>query len=277
MNTVNNDKTNQDKPKPLILLVDDIPQNVQILHQILNSGEYSFAIATSGKETLRLVKKKLPDLILLDIMLGDIDGFEVCKRLKHDPKTEAIPIIFLTAKVGVEDKVKGFKLGAVDYITKPFEDAEVVARVHTHVQLKKSVDLIINYNRQLSTAFADMQKNYQGLKDSQQKLISHEKQDAVKAASVTASHEMNQPLTVIQGYLDMLIDTLDMNSLDPLQKKYLNRIEEGLKKLVSIIENFRRHSHLYCLEGEQGKRVSLEQRLEKVKTQLRDHQKPQHF
>jgi DNA-binding response OmpR family regulator len=272
----NDEKTNQDKP--LILLVDDIPQNVQILHQILNSGEYSFAIATNGKETLRLVKKKLPDLILLDIMLGDIDGFEVCKRLKQDPKTAAAPIIFLTAKVGVEDKVKGFNLGAVDYITKPFEDAEVVARVRTHVQLKKSIDIIHNYNRQLSQAFAEMQQSYQDLKYSQEKLISHEKQNAVKAASITASHEMNQPLTVIQGYLDMLIDSLDSDSLDSSQQKYLNRIEEGLKKLVSIIENFRRHSHLYCLDGNRGSRVALmKQKLEKVKNHLPDDQKPQHF
>ena len=275
MKTDNDEKNHPDKP--LILLVDDIPQNVQILHQILNSGEYSFAIATSGKETLRLVKKKLPDLILLDIMLGDIDGFEVCKRLKQNPKTAMIPIIFLTAKVGVEDKVKGFKLGAVDYITKPFEDAEVVARVHTHVQLKKSMDIINHYNRQLSAAFAEMQKSYQDLKDSQESLISNEKQNAVKTASVTASHEMNQPLTVIQGYLDMLIDSLDMNSLEPAQKKYLNRIEEGLRKLVGIIENFRRHSHLYCLDGDPGQKVSLEQKLERVKVQLRDHEKPQHF
>jgi DNA-binding response OmpR family regulator len=269
------EKTIQDKP--LILLVDDIPQNVQILHQILNSGEYSFAIATNGKETLRLVKKKLPDLILLDIMLGDIDGFEICRQLKQDPKTAAIPIIFLTAKVGVEDKVKGFKLGAVDYITKPFEDAEVVARVHTHVQLKKSIDIINNHNRQLSMAFEEMEKSYHGLKDSQDKLISNVKQNAVKAASITASHEMNQPLTVIQGYLDMLIDSLDKKNLNSSQKKYLNRIEDGLKKLVGIIENFRRHSHLYCLDSAQGKQASLEQKLEKVKTQLRDHQKPQHF
>jgi len=231
--------------KPLVLLVDDVPQNIQILHQILNMGEYSFAIATSGKETLQLVKKKLPDLILLDIMLGDIDGFEVCRQLKKDPVAAAVPIIFLTAKVGVEDKVKGFKLGAVDYITKPFEDAEVVARVHTHIQLKKSIDIIKEYNRQLREAFGEMQKSYRELMDSQEELVEREKKSAVKALSANATHEMNQPITVIQGYLDMLIESLDMGSLNDMQKKYLTRIQEGLNKLITIIARFTRYSHIY--------------------------------
>jgi DNA-binding response OmpR family regulator len=243
MNKEENQESSKDKP--LILLVDDVPQNIQILHQILNMGEYSFAIATSGKETLQLVKKKIPDLILLDIMLGDIDGFEVCRQLKKDPAAAAVPIIFLTAKVGVEDKVKGFKLGAVDYITKPFEDAEVVARVHTHIQLKKSIDIIKEYNLQLREAFEEMQKSYRELMDSQEELVEREKRNAVKALSANATHEMNQPLTVIHGYLDMLIESLDMGSLNDMQKKYLTRIQEGLNKLIAIIARFTKYSYIY--------------------------------
>ena len=243
MNKEENPESSKDKP--LILLVDDVPQNIQILHQILNLGEYSFAIATNGKETLQMVKKKLPDLILLDIMLGDIDGFEVCRQLKKDPVTAAVPVIFLTAKVGVEDKVKGFKLGAVDYITKPFEDAEVVARVHTHIQLKKSIDIIQEYNRQLREAFEEMQKSYRELMDSQEELVEREKKSAVKALSANATHEMNQPITVIQGYLDMLIESLDIKSLNDMQKKYLTRIQEGMNKLIAIIARFTRYSHIY--------------------------------
>lgn len=263
--------------KPLVLLVDDIPQNVQVLHQILNTGDYSFAIATSGKETLKSVKKKLPDLILLDIMLGDIDGFEVCKRLKENPDTAAVPIIFLTAKVGLEDKVRGFKLGAVDYITKPFEDAEVVARVQTHIQLKRSLDLIKDHNKQLTEAYDEMEKSFRELKNSQEDRIEREKESAVKAASFTATHEINQPVTVIQGYLDLFLESLNKESLNQLQKKYLLRIEEGLKKLVNIINNFRRHSHLYFQGIHSNKIFLLEDKLEEVKAQIRDHQEPQHF
>ena len=274
MNEEENQESNNDKP--LVLLVDDVPQNIQILHQILNMGEYSFAIATNGKETLQMVKKKLPDLILLDIMLGDIDGFEVCEHLKKDPETAAVPIIFLTAKVGVEDKVKGFKLGAVDYITKPFEDAEVVARVHTHIQLKKSIDIIKEYNHQLRESFGEMQKSYQELMDSQVELVEREKKSAVKALSANATHEMNQPITVIQGYLDMLIESLDIGYLNDMQKKYLTRIQEGLNKLISIIARFTKYSHIYLTDKHPGKMLSLDDKPEKITSQLRDPQDPHH-
>lgn len=273
-----NNEENQESinNKPLILLVDDVPQNIQVLYQILDMGEYSFGIATSGKETLQMVKKKLPDLILLDIMLEDIDGFEVCEQLKKDPETAAVPIIFLTAKVGVEDKVKGFKLGALDYITKPFEDAEVVARVHTHIQLKKSIDIIKEYNQQLKESFGEMQKSYQELMDSQGELVEREKKSAIKALSANATHEMNQPITVIQGYLDMLIESLDIDSLDAVQKKYLTRIQEGLNKLVTIIATFTKYSHIYLTEKSHDKMLSLDDKLEKVTSKLRDRQDPPH-
>lgn len=225
--------------KPLILIVDDLPQNVQVLHQILNTGEYSFAIASDGEEALRLVEKKLPDLILLDIMLGDIDGFEVCKRLKEKPETAQIPIIFLTAKVELEDKVRGFKLGAIDYITKPFENAEVVARVQTHIQLKKSIDMIRDYNQQLSEIVEDMKKSYRELRDSQHERINEEKRDAVKAMVVTANHEINQPLTMIQGYVDLLKQSLDSQSQTVSQKKYLDGIERAFERIMIILERFR--------------------------------------
>jgi DNA-binding response OmpR family regulator len=239
-------KNNHDKP--LILLVDDVPQNVQILHQILKDGDYSFAIATTGEEALHLVRTNTPDLILLDIMLGDIDGFEVCKRIKDDPSTAEIPIIFLTAKIAVEDKIEGFKLGAVDYITKPFEDAEVVARVKTHVKLKQSMDMMKEYNRQLTETLEEMNKSYDELKLSQDRIVAREKEDAVKALSVSASHEMNQPVTVIQGYLDLLKQTMDPATQSPAQVKYLNRIETGLNRLIGILEKFRKFSHLYFLD-----------------------------
>jgi two-component system NtrC family sensor kinase len=238
--------------KPLILLVDDVPQNVQILHQILDSEDYSFAIATSGEETLGLVERQSPDLILLDIMLGDIDGFEVCERIKKNPKTADIPIIFLTAKVSLQDKVRGFKLGAVDYITKPFEDAEVVVRVHTHVRLKRSMDMLREYNSQLTQTLDEMQASFIELKESQDITVAREKQNALKTLSITASHEMNQPVTVIQGYLDLLKQSMDPDSLTPSQQKYLDRIEKGLAKLTDTLEKFRKSSHLYLLDNYPG-------------------------
>ena len=225
--------------KPLILIVDDLPQNVQVLHQILNTGEYSFAIAAGGGEALELVGKKLPDLILLDIMMGDIDGFQVCKKLKEKPETSKIPIIFLTAKADVEDKVRGFKLGAIDYITKPFENAEVLARVQTHIQLKVSIDMIRDYNQQLTEILEDMKKSYRELRDTQHEQIDKEKQEAVKAMVVTANHEINQPLTMIRGYVDLLKQSMNPQSQTAAQKKYLDGIEKAFERIMIIFEKFR--------------------------------------
>ena len=126
-----------------ILLVDDNPTNLQVLYQTLEGVGCRLLIAKNGEIALSIAAKALPDLILLDIMMPDIDGYEVCRRLKSDAATADIPIIFLSALGETEDKVKGLQLGAVDYITKPFQSDEVIARVNTHLtihRLKREVE-----------------------------------------------------------------------------------------------------------------------------------------
>jgi len=135
--------------KPLILLVDDIPQNTQVLGNILKGQGFSFAISTNSKDTFELLTDVLPDLILLDIMLPDEDGFSICKKLKASSKTKHIPIIFLSAKHDIKDKIRGFEMGAADYITKPFEDIEVTKRVNNHLQAKLNRDKLEKYNQEL--------------------------------------------------------------------------------------------------------------------------------
>jgi len=144
-----NFKKDSSENKGMILVVDDIPENIKILGEILKNQGYSIAVATNGQETFEILDHQLPDLILLDIMLPDIDGFEICKRLKQNKKTWGIPVIFLTAMTDLNDKIRGFEVGAVDYITKPFEEIEVAARVRTHVQLKISEDIIRTYCEEL--------------------------------------------------------------------------------------------------------------------------------
>ena len=122
-----------------ILLVDDVPLNIEILFQTLKSKNYQISIANSGIEALKLVPKLQPDLILLDIMMPGIDGIETCRRLKADESTRDIPVIFITAKMEVDSVVKGFNVGGVDYITKPFRLEEVLARVETHLKLAKTL------------------------------------------------------------------------------------------------------------------------------------------
>ncbi|MBT3924045.1 MAG: diguanylate cyclase [Nitrospina sp.] len=129
---------NDDLSGMKILLVDDIPLNIEILFQTLKARNYQISMANNGAKALELVPNLQPDLILLDIMMPEMDGIETCKRLKADESTRNIPVIFITAKSETEDIVKGFQVGGVDYITKPFRLEEVLARVETHLRLRKT-------------------------------------------------------------------------------------------------------------------------------------------
>jgi len=122
--------------KPLVLAVDDNPQNLKFLGQLLSDNNYEVGMAQNGQQALNFVSKNQPDLILLDIMMPEMDGFKVCQKLKSQLETKHIPIIFLTAKTETEDIVKGFDLGGVDYVTKPFTSAELLSRIKTHIELK---------------------------------------------------------------------------------------------------------------------------------------------
>jgi two-component system sensor histidine kinase ChiS len=126
-----------------ILLVDDNPTNLQLLFETLDGRGYKLLIAKDGNAALSIARKACPNLILLDIMMPEIDGYEVCRQLKADPATAEIPVIFLSALTDTKDKVQGLDLGAVDYVTKPFQPDEVIARVNTHLtvyRLKKALD-----------------------------------------------------------------------------------------------------------------------------------------
>ncbi len=122
--------------KLLVLAVDDKPQNLQFLGKLLSDNGYEVGMAQNGQQALNFVKKNEPELILLDVMMPEMDGYEVCQKLKGDFSTRHIPIIFLTAKTDPEDVVKGFDAGGVDYITKPFNSPELLVRVKTHIELK---------------------------------------------------------------------------------------------------------------------------------------------
>ncbi|MBK1721263.1 diguanylate cyclase domain-containing protein [Thiocystis violacea] len=128
--------------RPTVLIVDDVTANIEVLIGALES-DYEIQFATSGEETLELLAaEEKPDLVLLDVMMPGMDGYEVCRRLKVSPATQDIPIIFVTAKNEIEDETLGFDLGAVDYVTKPFSLPSVRARVRTHVRLKRQADLL---------------------------------------------------------------------------------------------------------------------------------------
>jgi DNA-binding NtrC family response regulator len=123
-----------------VLIVDDEPLNIDLLEQELGAAGYRTVSARNGDEALALVTISPPDLILLDVMMGSLDGYQTCERLKAGPATRGIPVIFLTALTDTFEKVKAFRSGGVDYITKPFEPAELLARVGTHIALRREID-----------------------------------------------------------------------------------------------------------------------------------------
>jgi CheY-like chemotaxis protein len=127
--------------KPLVLIVDDVPKNIQLLSLILSRKNYEIAFAVSGEQALEMLESISPELILLDIVMPGMDGFEVCEKIRANPVTEGIPIIFLTGRAAAEDIKKGFQTGAVDYISKPFNSEELLARVKTHIELKRNQDV----------------------------------------------------------------------------------------------------------------------------------------
>ncbi|MFW6241703.1 MAG: diguanylate cyclase [Thermodesulfobacteriota bacterium] len=134
---------------PRVLMVDDNPRNLQVLGAILKREGYELIVAADGRQALNAVRRTRPDLILMDVMMPVMDGFEACRRIKCEAEGREIPLIFLTARNETDDLLQGFEAGAVDYVTKPFNQAELLARVRTHIDLRRS-------RMALETAYAEL-------------------------------------------------------------------------------------------------------------------------
>jgi diguanylate cyclase (GGDEF)-like protein len=152
-----------------ILIIDDVPKNIQVAASILQKNGYQMAFAQDGRTALTQIDSNRFDLILLDIMMPQMDGFEVCRRIKANPNHREIPIIFLTAKDDTDSIVKGFELGAMDYLTKPFNGAELQARVKTQLELHRSKNELIKTNERLTKEIAERIKAQQELERSKEK------------------------------------------------------------------------------------------------------------
>lgn len=197
--------------KNSILIVDDNPANLKLLDLILRKEGYEVISAQSGPEALEITKTALPDLIFLDIMMPEMDGYELCQRLKNNPRTQNIPIIFITSKAEPTDIVKGFEYGAADYVTKPFNKVVLLARMRTHLELKRSLE----------------------------RLIELEKKHVTAALTTATNHEVNQPLTVLAGNLFLLRQTLEESNLTPEQHRYIELMDLSINKIKNILERYR--------------------------------------
>ena len=214
---------NEARSEQKILIVDDVPENIDALGTVL--ADYTRQVALNGKKALqKALSDNPPDLILLDIIMPDLDGYEVCRQLKANEKSRDIPVIFITAKDEIEDETQGFEVGAVDYITKPIIPAIVLARVKTHLELKCAREELKQQNAELIEA-ARLREDVERI----------------------TRHDLKTPLNAIIAYPQLLLETGD--NLRDDQIKYIQRIEtSGLRMLTMInrsLDIFRMERGMY--------------------------------
>lgn len=199
-----------------ILIVDDTPKNIQLLGTVLKETGYRVIVATNGQSALNILEKTKPDLILLDVMMPELSGFETIQKIKENEEIKNIPVIFLTAKAEPDDVLEGFKLGAVDYITKPFHANELLARVKTHLELKINRDLIQN--------LLDFQKGLVLLIDETRILYANK--SFLNYVEYPNLIQFNQNYSSYSDYFDILEENLEEQELKlkPKNKTLKNQI-----------------------------------------------------
>lgn len=191
-------------PQADILVVDDTPDNLRLLVRLLTEQGYKVRPVPSGKLALAAVASRPPDLILLDINMPDMTGYEVCQQLKQDEQTRQIPVIFLSALHEVLDKVTAFAVGGIDYITKPFQVEEVLVRIQTHLEIGALQKNLSQKNETLLQTLHDLQAM-------QAQLVQSEKLAALGQLVANVAHEMNTPLAAIQSAITTITHFLNQN------------------------------------------------------------------
>ncbi len=201
----------ENKRKVKVLAIDDLQENLKVLGSILVKNGYDISLATNGQQGIESAKKYQPDIILLDVMMPEMDGYETCKLMKQDSLIAHIPVIFLTAKTEMEATLKGFEVGAVDYLNKPFNSLELLSRVNVHASLKIARDEIVAQKNELEQ-----------LNNTKTKLFS------------IISHDLKSPINAIFGFMDLM----DMNVLDQADIiKYFTVLKSNVGNTSELLNN----------------------------------------
>jgi len=204
--------TQKKSKKDIILVVDDQPNNLKVISSVLGES-YSLSFANNGVNALKILEGLTPDLVLLDVMMPEMDGYEVCQHIKSNEKTKDIPVIFLTAKTDIEDIIKAFKAGAVDYITKPFNIMELKVRVSNHINLKHAHSELEEANKKLIK-------------------LNHEKD---KFFTIIA-HDLRNPFIGITSLSKIMLDQLKSNDFENMEE-YVQEINNASKNAYNLLKN----------------------------------------
>jgi len=235
-----------------ILVVDDNPDNLELLKEILLKAGYIVNTAYNGESALNSVKNNCPVLILLDIMMPDINGYEICHLLKSDKKTEKIPIIFISALDDKKSKTKGLEVGGIDFITKPFFNGEVLARVKTHISIRQMQLNLELQNRELSKEINERKLAEKKILKLNEELENRVKERTrqLEAANkelesfcYSVSHDLRAPLRAMNSFAIILINEYSQTLSDEAIR-YLSKITENAKKMSILIDNLLKLSHL---------------------------------